>query len=381
MPVFLTKNAGMAHSFKRIQAKSKSEVDVFIYGDIGYDWWEGVDNTANRFVRDFKELEGKYARINVHINSVGGTLYDGLPIYNTLKYSPRDVHTYIDGVAMSMAGIIALAGHTVHAYNSSLLHAHSPIGVSYGNARDFRRDADSLDKWQKALAAAMMERTGKDEATITKELFDYEDHFFTAEEAKAYGLVDVIEAQAATFPDGVEPAKVAEMDREQLQAAYRKAYAVNAKPDAFMRRAAALFGFKPNSLFTNSQNSTTEMDTKKVAASLGLPEAATEEQILAKIDEHKTAAEAAAGKGDAPTPAAAMPATAAATATVDAQELADLKAKAEKVDALETRIKAIEDAPAISGGGAHSAGDFSDKEVDAFRDSYKARGEKGIFDE
>ena len=353
-------------------------MDVLIYGDIGYDWWEGVDNTANRFVRDFKELEGKYERINVHINSVGGSIYDGLAIYNCIKYSPREVHTYIDGCAFSMAGVIALAGRTVHAYSSSILHAHSPIGVVYGNARDFRKAADELDKWQKTLIVALMERTGKDEATITKELFDYEDHFFPAEEMKAYGLVDVIETTAAVFPEGVESKTAATMDRQQLQDAYRKAYAVNAKPNHFsaaMQRVAAIFGATPENTFSNNQNLTNDMDTKKLAAALGLPEDATEEQILAKIDADKQAAASAGGTPPANGGGTATP------ATIDAAELASIKAKADKVDEMEKRIKVLEGAAAATGGGAQTVSDFTDEDAKNFRNAYKERGDKGIFED
>jgi ATP-dependent Clp endopeptidase proteolytic subunit ClpP len=390
----------MAAIPKKIQAKSSGEVDVFIYGDIGYDWWTGEDNSATRFVRDFKELELKYQRINVHINSVGGSLYDGLPIYNCIRYSPREVHTYVDGCAMSMAAIIALGGSKVHVYKSSLLMVHAPWACTCGNARDLRTEADALDKWTQTLIAAVAAKSGKDEASVTKELFDCGDHYFTPDEAKAYGLVDEIEGMEAVLPDELRASDLSSLKREAIEAAYRNAYSCKELTEnpGFLQRIAAKFGIttKPPSLTTYDMDTNYNIDTKELAEVLRLPENATKEQILDAVRQQQALAAAAAAApaaaapatpaapAAAPAPAAAAPAAPAApaaapatTAVVDAAELERIRAQAAKVDGLEARLQtlensaaatggglaarlqALENSAAATGGGAPAAGDFS----------------------
>jgi ATP-dependent Clp endopeptidase proteolytic subunit ClpP len=372
----------MAAIPKKIQAKSATEVDVYIYGDIGYDWWTGEGNTATRFVRDFKELELKYSRINVHINSVGGTLYDGLPIYNALKYSPREVHTYIDGCAMSMAAIIALGGSKVHAYRSSILMVHAPNLCTCGNALDLRTAADTLDRFGKTLIAAASAKCGKDEATVTKELFDYADHFFTPDEAQAYGLIDDIVAQEAALPDALHGKALNGLKREDIEAAYREAYSLKEDFHAgsFFRAIAAKLGIttgKPQIL-----NNFYDMDTTKLTALLGLPANATEEQILSSVQARQAqpaapvtppapadtpavpaapvATPAATPAAAAPvatppaTPPAAPPAAPAAPAAIPAEPAAT----AALVEALSARLTALENSAAAAGGGAPQTTDF-----------------------
>lgn len=404
-------------SIKRIQAKSSGEVDVFIYGNIGYDWWTGEGNPATRFVRDFKELELKYSRINIHINSVGGTLYDGLPIYNCIKYSPREVHTYIDGSAMSMAAIIALGGSKVHACKSSILMVHAPSGCLCGNARDMRSEADMLDKFAKTLVAAVSTKCGKDEASVTKELFDYNDHFFTPEEAKAYGLVDEIESSEAVLPDSLKAKDLSSLKREEIEDAYRDAYAfleLN-EPAGILQRIAAKFGLtsKPTLI-------TYDMDTRQLTALLGLPDNATEEQILSSVQAKvqatpaaavtaapvapvapaagaTTASTAAASAATpvapaeptatatpaAPTAAATTPVapatpTAAAAPDTVAVSVADI---ARMMNSLSARISTLENSAAAEGGGAPATSDFTPapNSDEAVRASFLG-GRKAIFD-
>ncbi len=186
-----------------IAPRSEDEVDVLIYGDIGYDWWEGTDNTAVSFQKEWKAIESKYKRANVRINSVGGSLYDGLPIYNMIKSSPLDVHTYIDGVAYSMAAIIALAGNTVHAYRNSMFLLHAAINGVYGNAGQLREEAENLDRYTEGLAQNVADKTGLTIEEVKNKWFDYKDHLMTATEAHAAGLIDIIEDNDADMPENV----------------------------------------------------------------------------------------------------------------------------------------------------------------------------------
>jgi ATP-dependent Clp endopeptidase proteolytic subunit ClpP len=177
--------------------------EIFIYGVIG--GWDHDSVFSSSFLQQLRQLEQQYDRINVRINSPGGSLYDGLAIYNALASSTKEVHTYIDGIAFSMAGIIAMAGKTVHAAKASMLMFHNASGIAIGNAEDFRTTAEELDKWDRIIAEGVATKTGKPVEEVISLFFDYKDHFFTADEALSEGLVDVLDAHAATeIPAGIE---------------------------------------------------------------------------------------------------------------------------------------------------------------------------------
>src|SRR5436190_12026813 len=86
--------------------QNNSVAEILLYGYIGN--WQ--NNDSKSFISDFKRLEAVHPQINVRINSGGGDVFEGITIYNTLKNSSSTIHIYIDGVAASMASIIALAG-------------------------------------------------------------------------------------------------------------------------------------------------------------------------------------------------------------------------------------------------------------------------------
>lgn len=179
--------------------------EIKIYGVIG-DWW-GDANTANSFVRVFNNLESTCDRINIHINSPGGSVHEGLPIVNAIKASKADVHTYIDGIAYSMGAMIAIAAKkgNVHMAKGSLLMLHSVSTYMYGNAQDLRDEADVLDKYDDVLAGLIESRTGKSIDDIKATYLNHTDHYFTPTEAIADSLVDVVEEYDATeMPENVQ---------------------------------------------------------------------------------------------------------------------------------------------------------------------------------
>lgn len=161
-----------------------------IYGIIG-DNWEGT--VAKQFVRDFKRLEETNSRIDVHINGPGGSLWDGLPIFNVIKASKKETHTYVDGIAFSMSAMIALAGDVVHMAKGSLLMLHNVSGMAWGNSKVLRDQADVIDKYDVVLCSLIAEKTGKTDAEVMSAWMNYEDHHFTPDEALAAKLIDTIE--------------------------------------------------------------------------------------------------------------------------------------------------------------------------------------------
>lgn len=186
-------------------------VDIFLYGVIGDSYWE-EGNTASRFVRDFKLLEAEYKRINIKINGPGGSVWDGLPIFNVIKASETDTHTYNDGICFSMCAMILLAGKTVHAAKGSLMMLHNVLGGSYGNAQDMRKEADVMDTYDEVLGGLIADKTGKTTEDVKALWMDYNDHYMSGTEAYELGLIDVLENyQAADTPENVKNMKHAEI--------------------------------------------------------------------------------------------------------------------------------------------------------------------------
>lgn len=178
--------------------------EMRIYGVIG-GYWD--DNTALAFVRAFKNLEKTCERINVHINSPGGSVHEGLPMCNVIKASTKDVHTYVDGIAYSMGAMIAISAKKgrVHMAKGSILMLHSVSTWMYGNAQDLRDEADILDTYDDVLGGLIAGRTGKSLEDVKSEYLNHTDHFFSPDKAKAEGLIDVIEDyDAEDMPDNVQ---------------------------------------------------------------------------------------------------------------------------------------------------------------------------------
>lgn len=143
-------------SWYSIKAKATDTAEISIYDEIGF--W-GV--TAQSFSKDLKALGGNLKQINLHIHSPGGDVFDGIAIYNLLKNHPANVTVYIDGLAASMASVIAMAGNEVIMPENAMMMIHKPWGIQGGDAEDMRKYADLLDKVENTLIPAYANKTGK----------------------------------------------------------------------------------------------------------------------------------------------------------------------------------------------------------------------------
>lgn len=187
-------------------AESDGVYELLIYGDIGESWWtESV--TAQSVAQQLNDLDGTVATINVRINSYGGSVADGLAIYNALKRHKAAKAVTVDGVAMSSASLIAMAGDTVSMPPTSILMIHAPWGGVYGNAKELRQYADVLDTFSASMADAYVKKSGKSKEEILGLLQDGEDHYYTGEEAVAAGFADAVDSDAAEEADPDEQAR------------------------------------------------------------------------------------------------------------------------------------------------------------------------------
>ena len=184
-----TPEQSTASRWYSIQARGDKRAEVFVYGDIGESWY-GETITAKQFVKDINALD--VDTLDVRVNSVGGSVVDGLAIFNALRRHKADIDVTVDGLAASIASLIAMAGDTVRIADNALLMIHAPWTGAYGNAADLRETADQLDKWAEAMATSYVRDGGLDYAGALALLTDGEDHWYTADEALALGLVDEI---------------------------------------------------------------------------------------------------------------------------------------------------------------------------------------------
>lgn len=172
--------------YQILAAKDGDPVEVLIYGEIGESWFGGIG--AEQFVKDLQALKGR--PLNVRINSVGGQVFEGLAIFNALQRHDARVVTHVDGLAASIASVIALAGAEVRMAENAFLMIHNAHAIAFGNAGDMRQMADTLEKVTGSLVAIYAARTGKKPEEI-QDLLDAET-WFTAAEAKEAGFVDAI---------------------------------------------------------------------------------------------------------------------------------------------------------------------------------------------
>lgn len=170
-----------------IQAKS-NKAEIYIYETIGDGWLGGI--SAKSFADELKSV-GKVDEIDVYISSDGGSVFDGVSIYNQLKRHPADVTVSIDGIAASIASVIAMAGDVVSMASNAQMMIHRAWTVTSGNAEDLRKQADILDKIDEdTIVSTYADRSGRDKKEIM-ELLDAET-WLSADEALDLGLIDGI---------------------------------------------------------------------------------------------------------------------------------------------------------------------------------------------
>lgn len=171
-----------------------SSADLSIDGEIVTDEFSDSDTSAAGF-RDLLKSLGSVKTINLHINSPGGSVFEGIAIENMLKQNSATVNVYVDGLAASIASVIAMAGDTIFMPKNSMMMIHNPWTMAMGNAAELRKQADDLDHIGKSAIQTYLNKAGDklDENTL-QDLLDNET-WLTADEAVSYGLADeVIEA-------------------------------------------------------------------------------------------------------------------------------------------------------------------------------------------
>lgn len=257
-----------------IQARASSDgaLNVYLFGPIGglEDDWGGV--SAKGLLRALAEKPDAEV-VNLHINSPGGDVFEGVAIYNTLKASNARVVVHIDGLAASAASFVAMAGDEIRIAKNAMVMIHEvSVWMTGGRSEDLQKQADVIDKLNETIVDMYLpraENAGKTRDDIVDAMA--KETWFTAEEAVAWGLADTI-ANTEADADVVALASARPRGRE-----------------LFTRFAAMAGGRK----------SETGMKIKikaSLAKKTGLRAEATEEEVLEKLEEVVEKAEEAEEK-------------------------------------------------------------------------------------
>lgn len=172
-----------------INKDNKKEAEILLYGVIGEDgYWDDV--TSKQFAEDLKAVEDA-VKINVRINSPGGDVFAGQAIYSMLKRCKSEVIVYIDGLAASIASIVAMSGDKIIMPKNAMMMIHKPWTITAGNANDMREEADTLDKIEESIISVYTDKTGLSAEEIKTLLED--ETWLTASDALEKGFIDEIE--------------------------------------------------------------------------------------------------------------------------------------------------------------------------------------------
>ncbi|MEQ5839596.1 ATP-dependent Clp endopeptidase proteolytic subunit ClpP [Paraburkholderia acidicola] len=174
---------------------------VFLVGPVN-------DQSASLIVAQllFLESENPDKDISFYINSPGGSVYDGMAIYDTMQFIKPEVATLCTGFAASMGSFLLAAGQRGKRYalpNARIL-IHQPSGGSQGTAADIDIQAREVLYQRQRLNAILAERTGQNIETIAKDTD--RDNFMSAAAAKEYGLIDDVLSSRHALPDAAATA-------------------------------------------------------------------------------------------------------------------------------------------------------------------------------
>lgn len=173
----------------KIKQLAENTADLYLYGDIADYWWDDESNSAKCLKDKLAELNN-VTEINLHINSLGGDVIEGIAMFNLLKQHPAKINVYVDGFACSIASVIAMAGDTVYMPKNSYMMIHNCWTCAGGNAKELRKTADDLDKIMEGSIESYLSKVNISREELV-ELLDNET-YLTAQECYDMGFADVL---------------------------------------------------------------------------------------------------------------------------------------------------------------------------------------------
>lgn len=197
--------------FHIVDAKDSKSADIYFYDVIG---WDG--NTANEVVRRLANLEAE--TLNVRINSPGGLVFEGFAIYNALVAHKASIKVFIDGLAASIASVIAMAGDEITMAENAMMMVHQPSAFVGGNSKKLRQQAEVLDQLENNIVDIYVKRTGIEKAEMSKMIADGKETWMNATEAKEKNFATAVGAKlkiAACGTFDLSPLNFTDAPKEQ----------------------------------------------------------------------------------------------------------------------------------------------------------------------
>lgn len=220
-----------------LKTKSKDTAELFLYEEISS--WSGQNScgSAKKFTEDIDAL-GDIKTLNIYINSPGGDVFEGTSIYNFLIRLKCIKNVYIDGMAASIASVIAIAGDKVSMPDNSMMMIHNVWSYCVGNAARMRKAAEDIDKYNDNIKTIYLQRTkGKISPEKLTELMDNET-WLSAKECLEYGFCDEV----------TEAIKMSACIKNQVLLAY------NHVPEIFLQESEPIIDKEIEALLVSTRN-------------------------------------------------------------------------------------------------------------------------------
>lgn len=176
--------------------KAETSADIYIYGDIVNMVWFDGEISAKSIVDAIKDI-GEVEKIDVHIDSYGGSVSEGWAIYNALRNTKAKIRTYGDGFVASAAVFPFLAGDERIASSLSAFFLHQVWAYTKGNADELRKTADELEKMTEIGINAFVERAGMDAETVRNMMKD--ETWLSGQEAFDFGIATAVQRENSSL--------------------------------------------------------------------------------------------------------------------------------------------------------------------------------------
>ena len=255
------------NNWYNIQAKASSDiVDIYIFDEIG-----AFGLNAQSFIEEIKEF--KNSPINLHINCVGGDVFDGMAIYNILKKRTAETTVYIEGIAASMGSVIALAADKVVMAENSLFMIHNAWGGAMGESKELKKTANLLEKISNEIADIYIKKTNLPYDEV-KEMMD-EETWLNADEALELGFIDSI-SDAIKVAAKYDVSKFKNITSEEIKSKLN----INLKSKKMTEELKNWFNGKIEDIITRVKSDTSNANEKEVSITLS-----DEAEILNKFSD------------------------------------------------------------------------------------------------
>jgi ATP-dependent protease ClpP protease subunit len=306
----------MKKTWYAVTNQTNDSADVEIYDEIG-----GWGVSAKEFIKGLQALSGKH--LNLRINSPGGSIVDGQAIISALKRHTGGFTAWVDGLAASMASVIACAAEKCYMADGAMMMIHRASTVSMGDASDLRKDADILEKFERGLLSVYQQKTGMDEGQL-KEMLPQET------------WMDSLEAVALGFADGITDAPVAMASLTQGE--------MRARFDSFRSKSMKNTPANNEELPESPEEEAAQVAAESAVSTAEETPVIEETAVADETIEEETSesSEAPAESSEAPVEGAGVAdaAALATAATSIAAKFSDLTARAEMAEARATALEA-----------------------------------------